>query len=182
MAAPHNPNRIGEEWNPIHIKTMLVEIEAIREYVKLSGGWAWHLMSEPGHPELKHAHDHKDADLFVEPTRFGELVALLKTRGFEKTWTRFDGTPGSETFYRYSKFVEADGERVKIIFDLFAESVPFVLAQGYRVVEPNYLLSLYGHKHSSDLCFSVQIARRLIAEGQNPAGHPAMSDFKNFMK
>lgn len=53
-------------------------------------------------------------------------------------------------------------------------------AQGFRVVEPNYLLSLYGHKHSSDLCFSVQIARRLLAQGVSPIGHPDMADYKAF--
>src|SRR5207253_5969818 len=138
----HDPARIGELWNPLRIAVLLAEIEAVREYVTLSGGWAWHFMTPPGHVELKHAHDHKDADLFVEPHQFGILAALLKSRGFTKTWTRFDNTPRSDTFTCYVKTVEQAGEVVKIMFDVFAETIPWVEAQGFRVVEPNYLLSL----------------------------------------
>lgn len=108
MAAPHKAERIGETWNPERLVVLLTEIEAVRDLVTLSGGWAWHFMTPPGHAELKHAHDHKDADLFVEPPRFGELVVRLKQREFEKTWTRFDNTPGSETFTRYVKTVETE--------------------------------------------------------------------------
>lgn len=181
MAAPHNASRLGENWNPVRLIVMLEEIEAVREYVTLSGGWAWHFMTPPGHAELKHAHDHKDADLFVEPENFGTLVALLKSRGFERTWTRFDDAPGSEVFYRYTKMVERGGETVKVMLDVFAETIPFVESQGYRVVEPSHLLSLYGKKHSSDLCFSVQIARRLVAQGVSPVGHPEMADYSEFL-
>jgi hypothetical protein len=182
MSAPHDPGRIGELWNADRLAILQNEIEVVRDYVTLSGGWAWHFMTPPGHAELKHAHDHKDADLFVEPQNLGALAALLKTRGFEKTWTRFDDAPGSESFYRYVKSAEAKDGPVKVMFDLFAESVPCVEAQGFRVVEPNYLLSLYGKKHSSDLCFSVRIARRLVAQGVSPVGHPDMADYAAFLK
>jgi hypothetical protein len=181
MAAPHNPARIGEQWNLQQIAVIQQEIEAIKDYVVLSGGWAWHFMTPPGHSELKHAHDHKDADLFVEPSLFGTLAALLKSRGFQRTWTRFDSSPGSETFYRYTRIVETSPPPIKVMFDLFAETVPCVEAQGMRVVEPRYLLSLYGNKLSSDLCFSVQIARKLLTQGQNPVGHPAMADYTAFV-
>lgn len=181
MAAPHNPARLGETWNPERLAVMREEIEAVREYVTLSGGWAWHFLTPPGHAELKHAHDHKDADLFVEPENFGALAALLKSRGFERTWTRFDDAPGSDSFYRYTKTVETESEAVKVMFDVFAEKIAFVEAQGFRVVEPRHLLSLYGHKHSSDLCFSVQIARRLIAQEIDPNGHLDMADYRAFL-
>ncbi len=165
---------------------MQAEIEAMKAYVTLSGGWAWHYMTPAGHVEYKHAHDHKDADLFVTPPRFPELVALLKQRGYERTWTRFDNREGADTFYRYTKTVEAadtaDSAPVKVMLDVFVEIVPSVEAGSMRVVEPAYLLSLYGHKHTSDLCFAVRIARSLLAEGKNPVGHPAMADYRAFLK
>ncbi len=185
MSTPHNPARLGETWNPARLAVMQVEIEVLKEYVTLSGGWAWHYMTPAGHIEYKHAHDHKDADLFVAPERFAALVALLKERGYERIWTRFDNREGSETFYRYAKTAQATGEAdnapIKVMLDVFVEIVPSVEAGGMRVVEPNYLLSLYGHKHTSDLCFAVRIARRLLTEGQNPVGHPAMGNYRAFL-
>jgi hypothetical protein len=69
-----------------------------------------------------------------------------------------------------------------VIFDLFTGDAPSVeTASGVRVVTPEYLLSLYGVKHSSDLCFSVQIARSLVARGIDPIGRPEMADFKPFL-
>jgi hypothetical protein len=79
MAALHNKNRYGEQYDPEEIAAILAEIEAVREYVAVSGGWAWHFMSPP-HSELKHAHDHKDADLFVDPDRLWEMLPLIKSR------------------------------------------------------------------------------------------------------
>jgi len=181
MGAPHDPERIGEEWGPERLQAIEVEIEAVRELVVLSGGWAWHYMTPPGHRELKHAHDHKDADLFVLPERFSELVALLKTRAFERTWTRFDGQEGSESFYRYTKTVETKGAPAKVMFDVFVEEVPWVQAGPVRVVEPAFLTTLYGHKHSSDQCFSLRIARRLLAEGISPVGRAEMADYSEFL-
>lgn len=181
MSIPHNTARLDETWNPMRLAVMQAEIEALEAYVTLSGGWAWHYMTPEGHVELKHAHDHKDADLFVAPECFPTLVALLKERGYARTWTRFDNREGSSTFYRYTKTLESDAEAaapVKVMLDVFVENVPSVEARGMRVVEPNYLLSLYGHKHTSDLCFAVRIARRFLAEGANPVGHPAMADYR----
>lgn len=181
MAAPHNPNRIGELWNSERLSATLAEIECVREYVTLSGGWAWHFLTPAGHTEFKHAHDHKDADLFVAPQEFAALVAVLKERGFERVWTRFDDAPGSGSFYRYTKSTEVESVAAKVMFDVFAEAAPSIEAGGFRVVEPSYLLSLYGKKHSSDLCFSVQIARRLVAQGESPVQHPAMADYSAFL-
>lgn len=181
MSVPHDPARLGETWNPMRLAVFAEEIEAMREYVTLSGGWAWHYMTPPGHVELKHAHDHKDADLFVAPDRFAPLVALLKARGYERTWTRFDALEVSRTFYRYGRIIECDGEAVKALLDVFVEEVPYVTAGGYRVVEPNYLLSLYGHKHTSDRCFAVRIAADLLAKGICPVGNAAMADYAAFL-
>lgn len=181
MSAPHNPARLGELWNPNRLTVLRAEIEAVRSLVVISGGWAWHYMTPDGHAELKHAHDHKDADLFVQPDRFATLVGLLKDRGFERTWTRFDDRPGADTFYRYTKSAEEANGAVKVMLDVFVEEVPFVQVGEVRVVEPKYLLSLYGTKHSSDLCFSVRIARKLLAAGENPVWHSSMADYKEFV-
>jgi hypothetical protein len=67
------------------------------------------------------------------------------------------------------------------MLDLFIAEVPFVETQGFRVVEPKYLLSLYGAIHGSDQCFSVHIARRLVAQDINPVGRPEMADYSEFL-
>lgn len=54
MGAPHNPKRYGETWDPREIRVMQGELEAVRDLIVLSGGWAWHFLSPP-HEELKHA-------------------------------------------------------------------------------------------------------------------------------
>lgn len=181
MAAPHRVDRIGELANPVEIAVLEAEIRALQEYVTVSGGWAWHFMSPEGHAELKHAHDHKDADLFVAPESVGLLMPALKARGYAKTWTRFDGRDDSKDFARYTKMVPHESREVKVILDLFIGVVPSVVAQGVRVVEPGYLITLYGVKHSSEQCFSLQIARNLLERQESPVGHPAMGDFAAFM-
>ena len=133
----------------------------------------------PPHAELKHAHDHKDADLFVTPENVPELMTLLLGRGYERVWTRFDGQ--SDDFHRYVRTMDST-KPIKVILDLFTGDVPFVVtASGVRVVEPRHLLSLYGVKHSSDQCFAVQIAKRLVAEGISPNGRAEMADFSAFL-
>lgn len=181
MSSPHDPARIGEMWNATRLSIILEEIKVIRNYVVISGGWAWHFMTPPGHLELKHAHDHKDVDLFVAPNDVANLLALLKRRGYKKTWTRFDKLPSSQAFSRYVKRVQSEDEIVKVILDLFVAEAPFVEAQGFKVVEPKYLLSLYGNIHGSGQCFAVCIARRLIAQGIDPVGRPEMADYNVFL-
>ncbi len=181
MSAPYNPTRVGEIWSETRMAIILEEIKAIRNYVVISGGWAWHFMTPSGHTELKHAHDHRDADLFVAPKDVASLLALLKSRGYEKTWTRFDGIPGPQAFSRYVKHVQNHEETVKVMFDLFVAEVPFAEIQGFRIVEPKYLLSLYGVVHGSDQCFSIRIARRLIAQGINPVGRPEMAEYSGIL-
>jgi hypothetical protein len=182
MGSVHNPARVGEMWSATRMTIILEEIKAIRNYVIVSGGWAWHFMTPPGHTELKHAHDHRDADLFVAPKDVASLLALLKNRGYKKTWTQFDGIPSLQSFSRYVKHVQSREETVKVMLDLFVAEVSCVETQGFRVVRPKYLLSLYGVVHGSDQCFSVRIASRLIAQGINPVGRPERADFSEFLQ
>ena len=176
MGAPHNPKRYGETWDPAHLAVLAAEIEAVREHVIVSGGWAWHYLTPP-HTELKHAHDHKDADLFVAPEAVTTLMTRLLERGYARVWTRFDGA--SDDFHRNVRAAEG----IKVIFDLFTGTVPAVItSSGVRVVEPGHLLSLYGVKHSSAECFAVQIARRLLSQGVSPNGHAEMANYGEFLK
>lgn len=52
---------------------------------------------------------------------------------------------------------------------------PAIEVQGVRVVEPEHLLSLYGTKHSSEECWAVQAARKLLKNGISPVGRPELS-------
>ena len=103
MGDPHNPARIGEMWNPQRWHVLANEIEAVKEYGALSGGWAWHHMSPP-HEEEKHLHDHRDIDMHVFPNRFAELVVALQGRGYHRQTTRFDDPSGE--FIRYEKYIK----------------------------------------------------------------------------
>jgi hypothetical protein len=181
MGDPHNPARLGELWDEARLAVLLDELRAVKDLAILSGGWAWHFMTPVGHAEYKHAHDHKDCDLFVEPSSASTLVAALKDRGYERAWTRFDRLPGSKDFSRYTRSVDHRGRPVKVMIDLFVEAVPSVEAGGFRVLEPSVLLAQYGHRHGSEQCFSVQIARRLAARGIDPVGHPEMADYRPFL-
>jgi hypothetical protein len=138
------------------------ELERVKDFVVISGGMAWHLMSPP-HRELKALHDHKDLDLLVIPEHFQTVVAILKGAGYEKTWTKYDGI--SKDFYRYTKY-----GRFKIMLDLFVEQTPFVEVQGFKVVAPAHLLTFYKSKHMSDYCTAVQAATALVAQGIDPVG------------
>jgi len=201
MGDPPNPARIHERWNLHRIAVMEREIAAIREFGVLSGGWGWRLMS-PAHVECEQLHDHKDIDIFVYPHAFSALVGLLGERGYAKAWTRFDDP--SREFIRFARYVEnacpncledavlAEGQEfvcvgcnvrwaespcevVKVILDLFVETVPeLVLANGHRVVEPATLLTFYGDRHSSDRCVAVKAARELVARGEAVVGHPSL--------
>ena len=182
MSTPHDPARRDGLWNEARLAVILEEIIAIRDNVVLSGGWAWHFMTPAGHKELKHAHDHKDVDVFVAPERVGRLIALLKVRGYKKSWTRFDRLPDSQDFTRYTKVVQRKDEAIKVMLDVFIAEVPFVEVGEFRVVEPKFLLSLYGSKHSSDQCFAVRIASKLLAQGINPIGRAEMAEYGEFLQ
>lgn len=102
MGDPHNPKRYGEMWNPVRWAVLKNEIDAVKDYGALSGGWAWHFMSPP-HEEEKHLHDHRDIDFHVFPARFAELVVVLEQRGYHRQKTRFDDPSGE--FVRFEKHI-----------------------------------------------------------------------------
>lgn len=104
MGDPHNPARYGETWNPVRWAVLASEIDAVKEFGALSGGWAWHYMSPP-HEEEKHLHDHRDIDMHVFPDRFADLVVALEERGYRRQKTRFDDPSGE--FIRYEKYIDA---------------------------------------------------------------------------
>ena len=93
---------MGEIWNLHRFAVLANEIEAIKKYGALSGGWAWHFMSPP-HTEEKHLHDHRDIDFHVFPSRFPELVEVLKARGYHRQPTRFDDPSGE--FVRFEQHI-----------------------------------------------------------------------------
>ncbi len=83
-------------------------------------------------------------------------------------------------------------EILAILTDCFAENTsaidrgllaaPLRPEAGIRVVEPNYLPSLYGGKHSSSQYFAVQITWWLLTQGVGPNGRAEMSDYREFLK
>ncbi|MDM8552090.1 hypothetical protein QUF72_18545 [Desulfobacterales bacterium HSG2] len=178
MGNLHNKERYGEVWPQYRIDACKKELEKIKPYVTLSGGWAWHFMSPLNHTEYKHSHDHKDIDLFVEPENIAVVVSLLKSRGFKKVWTKYDKLPSSEDFRRYEKrHFFKDGSSVKITIDFFVRSdVPIREIDGWRLTEPSFLLSLYGRIHSSDNCFAVKAASKLIHSGIDPVGRRELTE------
>lgn len=173
MGAPHNHKRIGETWDANKLALVLKDILVIKDFAVISGGWAWHFMTPVGHEELKHAHDHKDLDIIVQPKDTWNIISLLLELGYQRCYTRHD----CNTFFRCEKHSEEVG---KIVIDVFIEDVPFIEAQGVKVVEPEYLLSLYGIKHMSESCFAVTIARELLSLQINPVDNPHMADYNKF--
>ncbi len=171
MGAAHNKNRYGELWPQQRIDACLEELHKIKDMVILSGGWAWHFMSPKGHAELKHAHDHKDIDIFVRPSSVAAVVTTLKDNGFEKVWTKYDKLDSDEDFRRYEKVVADEKRPIRITIDFFvSDEIPTRTVDGWEVVEPQHLLSLYRNIHSSDKCFAVQASVKLIAQGIDPVG------------
>lgn len=175
MAAPHNIQRYGEIWPAAQIKCCLEELGHLRPWVIFSGGWAWHFMSPFGHRELKHAHDHKDIDIFVKPENVAKAIEVLSNRDFKKIGTRFDGLPNNKDFRRYEKaaWIEGAGtpKLYRIIIDFFIDKdLPVRNISGWSVIEPSHLLSLYRSVHSSDNCFAVRAAAALIKKGIDPVG------------
>lgn len=169
MGDRHNKSRYGELWPQYRIDRCLEELNVVKDYVVLSGGWAWHFISPQNHKEYKHAHDHKDIDVFVKPENVGAVVSLLKERSFEKVWTRYDKSPSDEDFRRYEKNV-TDEKEFKITIDFFVGDVPTRVVNGWNLTEPEFLLSLYSSIHSSDKCFAVKAAMKLIEANIDPVG------------
>jgi hypothetical protein len=170
MGAPHNKKRYGEVWKQDRISLSLLELQFLREFVILSGGWAWHFLSPEGHTEYKHAHDHKDIDVFVDPKHVAEVMYVLHQRNFKKVWTRYDHLQSDENFRRYEKTVETEtGKSIRITIDFFVKSaVPSRFVKDWNVVDPTFLLSLYSNIHSSDKCWAVQASIGLLAKNIDP--------------
>ncbi|MCW3160880.1 nucleotidyltransferase family protein [Chryseobacterium oryctis] len=179
MGAPHNIKRYGEVWPEFRIQHGLEILEKLKNKVIISGGWAWHFMSEIGHTEYKHAHDHKeDIDVFVKKENVAEVVMILQQEGFQKVWTRYDHLSSEENFRRYEKTIELEnGKHHRITIDFFERNdLETIEANGFTVVKPNVLLSFYRNIHSSDKCWAVMTAQYLLEKGINPIGHPKLSE------
>jgi len=199
MGAPHNKSRYGEKWDDLHVAVLQLQLGWILkeagDNVVVSGGWAWCLMS-PDHVEYKHAHDLKDIDLFVKPTFLGEFVTWLELLNYSRERTKYDGL---SPFYRYATMLQGGiGCSVsgavplddkKIILDVFVQEVPSVVVpQGYRVVEPSMLASFYGKHnpdsllHGSGQCWSLNIAKRIMDNGDSPIDNREMAVFDSFLE
>jgi hypothetical protein len=169
MSDPHNKARYGELWPQEKIDACLKELELIKQYAILSGGWAWHFMSPVGHPELKHAHDHKDIDIFVEPQNVSLVIGILMSHGFDKARTIHDNKKNNDDFRRYEKVVSNPPFRITIDF-FVRKDIQVVEVNGWKIVDPKQLLTFYSTIHSSGSCFAVQAASKLLARGISPIG------------
>jgi len=151
-------------------------LKIMKPYAVFSGGWAWHFMSKTGHTEFKHAHDHKDVDIFVPKHCVSATIALLVSDGFQKAHTIYDKLPSEEDFRRYEKTVpceEHPSGTVRLTIDFFVDPGHPTLEtpEGWKVVRPDVLLSFYGKKHpihDSNQCWAVQSAKKLLANGETP--------------
>jgi len=178
MSNPHNPARYGELWPQYRIDAMLPVLDILRDHVVLSGGWAWHFMSPPGHPEYKHAHDHKDLDLMVPSKKVHLVMGLLLSNGFSKVATKYDRLPSPEDFRRYEK-TEDDGRNpaFRLTIDFFVKDVESIQTpQGWHVVRPDVLLGYYQTIHSSSSCWAVLAAQQMLLAGkpEDIVGNPKL--------
>ena len=172
MGATHNIKRYGEVWPSYRIELGLAILQELKPWITLSGGWAWHFMSPQPHVEYKHAHDHKDIDIFVEPKLVGTVMNILQREGFRKVWTRYDHIPSPENFRRYEKTDWLpEGRPVRTTIDFFeAKNLETVKVDGWTLVAPKTLLSYYSNIHSSDKCWAVRAAVKLLERGIDPVG------------
>ncbi len=177
MRDPHNPERYGELWPQHKIDAMLEVLKQLKMFVVFSGGWAWHFLSEPGHIEYKHLHDHKDVDLMVPPRTVQSTMQVLQDLGFVKVSTKYDRLPSDEDFRRYEKTVD-DGTNppFRLTVDFFVKEVPILQTPGgWLVVKPDVLLGFYSTFHSSKSCWAVQAAKKLVESGVEVLRNPSLS-------
>jgi hypothetical protein len=168
MGDPHNPARANDTWDADRVQAQELEIRKFKDLFTVSGGWAWHFMSPAGHKEYKTQHDHKDIDAFVQPERFTEFLERAKQHGYERAATLHDDPSGN--FYRYVKRLPSG----KVVLDIYVQNVPARERYSIRFVDPTYLLKLYETTHSSKEAHAVKTAAKLLAEGIDPVGHPAL--------
>lgn len=124
------------------VSAQLKTVDAVKDFVIISGGLALHLMS-PKHIEDKYIHDHSDIDLFVTNQEFFQKI---KDIGFHKIWSKYDSTH----FSRYHKTAEDNGKRVKVLIDAFIigpyTDFPYITINELRIIHPSKLISLYEQK------------------------------------
>lgn len=152
-------NRIGETYDKDRIDDQINILKKIKDLCVISGGWAWHFMSPP-HIEYKHLHDHKDIDIFVTPDNMYDVIIRLQELGFYRMKTKYDNS----NFYRY----EMKLNNHKMVIDLFKRIVPFNVIDGWNIIKPEYLVTLYSSIHGSDKCFALKSAREIIKNGESP--------------
>jgi len=72
------------------------------------------------------------------PENVATVVSILKGRGFEKVWTKYDNLPSEQDFRRYEKRVEDENQiSVKVTIDFFVKSdIPYRDIKGWQIVEP----------------------------------------------
>jgi len=160
-------------WKQEKLYAQLNEISHIKDFVVISGGLAWHLMSPP-HEEQKMLHDHKDVDLFVIPRHAQEVFSIIKQRGFNRYWTKYDRFASSKNFIRYGKNTLVVQKNVKILLDLFIREVPFQMIGKFKVMKPEDLLPLYNLTLMSSKSTAVQAAYVLVKRGIDPIGRPEL--------
>jgi hypothetical protein len=155
----HNPERYGEIYTH-NMDFQFSTLERLKPWIIISGGFAWHFISPP-HVEYKHLHDHKDIDIFVSPENFTRVQLDLTEHNFYRMKTKYD----SKDFIRYERILDKDlmTER-KLVIDMFKGEPPSIEVKGWKLVDPNHLLSLYS-VHQSDHCVAVKASRELIKKG-----------------
>ena len=170
MADPRNPERYGECWHQYKIDAYATDMEPLKPFVVFSGGWAWHLLSPPGHAERKHAHDHKDVDIHCPKEAVGTVMGLLSVLGYKKVNTKYDRLPSAEDFRRYERVVDDKKHpEYRLTIDFFVGDYPTLeLPDGSKVVRPDVLLTFYGEIHSSDKAWAVLAATKLFENGETP--------------
>ena len=155
----HNPERYGEMYDLNHLANQMEELQKIKGWIVLSGGWAWHFISPP-HTEYKHLHDHRDIDIFVAPENFLAVQLKLEENGWYRMKTKYD----NNNFIRYEKI---KNDR-KMVIDMFKGKLPTIEAKGWKVADPIHLITLYYTVHQSDHCIAVQATRELQKKGISP--------------
>ncbi|WP_233194605.1 hypothetical protein [Aquimarina sp. I32.4] len=96
-------------------------------------------------------------------------MSIVLETGFKKVWTRYDRLPSKENFRRYEKIITTkENVTFRITIDFFVREVPYKIVKGWNVVEPSFLLGLYSNIHSSDKCWAVQSAIKLLNKNIDP--------------
>ncbi len=177
MKREHNTKRYGEIWPQYKIDKGLEILKILQQWIIVSGGWAWHFMSEENHIEYKHAHDHKDIDIFVHPENVAQVMLLLQENDFEKVWTRYDHIPSNENFRRYEKIDWLPkGKQYRVTIDFFeAKNIETIKVNNWTLVAPKTLLGFYSNIHASGNCWAVKKAFELLVNGKNLIGNPLLS-------